>query len=246
MSDRAGAEGGLVWRARPIPAVLGRADHARLHPGDATRAALIAHPAVRARFVVARALLCDTVAALRPALDPATIEVAVEPSGRPRVAGHDDLHVSVAHTRGLAVAVAAEEGPVGIDVEPLARDDLPPTCVWLTAAERGRLGELQPGERRPWLLHLWVAKEAVIKASSVGGPVPRAAVEVDVEGGLATGPVTASLRWHTVDDRYLVVVATASRVQVPDVRARPRRGIGAAPPLAGEETSAHTFPLLPR
>ena len=209
MSAEGEAGSGLVWRARPASDEDAPADRADLHPSDRGRASSIAHPAVQARFVVGRALLRETVGALRPDLDADAIAVVVEPSGRLRIAGHDELHVSVSHTRGLAVAVASAVGPVGIDVEPLERDDLPPVRVWLTAEERRRSDDLAPVDRQPWLLHLWVAKEAVIKAYPCGGPVPRSAVEVDTDGGVATGPVTARLRCHTVDDHFLIVVAIA-------------------------------------
>jgi 4'-phosphopantetheinyl transferase len=89
------------------------------------------------------------------------------PHGRPEVAGHPDIGVSLAHSHGV-VAAAAGTVPVGIDVEAfppadgLAAVDL---SAALTAAEIGAI-ESAPDRTRAMLL-AWVRKEACLKAGLV-------------------------------------------------------------------------------
>ena len=73
-------------------------------------------------------------------------------------------HWSLAHTRGLALALVAP-GPAGVDVERLDRArvaDLTDRIV--SPAERALLDDLLPAT----LLRVWTAKEAVLKRAGVG------------------------------------------------------------------------------
>jgi phosphopantetheinyl transferase (holo-ACP synthase) len=99
---------------------------------------------------------------------PVEVELASDPSGRPRVvapAGRD-LRISLAHKDDVAVALVAEGRDVGIDVERV--EPRAPAFIEsaffpdeVAMAARGE-------DRDEWLTRLWVAKEAVGKARGTG------------------------------------------------------------------------------
>jgi 4'-phosphopantetheinyl transferase EntD len=183
------------------------------------RAAAIAHPAARARFVAGRWLLRETIAEVRPDLPAASLELEVERTGRLRLRGHPELEVSISHTRGLVAVAVSTAGPVGIDVEQAGRGGLPPAETWLTQAERSRLGALDVVARAHWLLRLWVAKEAALKAVP-SRTLPRRRIEIASDGTRAypvdalgwpdpDGPVLG-LQWVGVGARHLLALAGQS------------------------------------
>ncbi|MGW6536936.1 4-phosphopantetheinyl transferase [Streptomyces sp. NPDC055051] len=90
--------------------------------------------------------------------------------GRPYLAGHPGLGVSLSHADGL-VAAAAGPGGIGVDVEPAGRrpGPLPVLRRLLPEAElREAAAHADPG---PALLRAWVRTEARFKA---GPPEPEA------------------------------------------------------------------------
>jgi 4'-phosphopantetheinyl transferase len=186
---RDGRAARVVWRSRPIGDEPSASDWAALSDADLARAADLTHPTVMTRFVVSRALLRETIGRLRPDLrvgpKGATelIDLAVEPSGHLRVAGHPELAVSLSHTVGLATAAVSDVGPVGIDVEPMGRTDLPPLASWLTPEECEELARAEAHLRRLALLHLWVAKEAALKAAPGPGIAWRRRIRVGCMAG---------------------------------------------------------------
>lgn len=175
---------GLVWRTRPIGDEPSVDDWAWLPEQDACHAARFTNHATMTRYVTGRALLRETLARLRPGIHAHDVVLEAEPSGRLVVVGHDDIAISLSHTRGLAVACATSAGPVGIDVEPLDRQDLPRSQVWLTPVEAHTVASLDPYLRRLALLHLWVAKEAVIKALPGPDPAWRRRIHIACGGDL--------------------------------------------------------------
>ena len=68
---------------------------------------------------------------------PCEISVTNDPTGQPRVAGPfaGDLHVSIAHSGELGVAMVSPNGPVGIDVEAVDDRALDTERIGFTAAE---------------------------------------------------------------------------------------------------------------
>jgi phosphopantetheinyl transferase len=175
---------GLTWRTRWIGDAPTVDDWASLSEPDAARAAGCTHPAAMTRFVATRGLLRATVVERRPELARTSVVFEVMPTGRLEVAGHPDLAVSSSHTRSFAVAAAADDGPVGIDVEPLDRAELPRPAAWLTPQELDSLAHLEaraPHEtdlHRLMLLHLWVAKEAALKAWPGPGSTGRRRIRI--------------------------------------------------------------------
>lgn len=133
-------------------------------------------------------------------LFPAEVEVGNGPHGEPFVRGSfdADLQVSLAHTRGLAVAIVSEASPVGIDIEAVAHRDGQFDKLALTRAER----ELVPdADRDRWVTRFWVAKEAVAKAARTGlNGNPKAFEVLDIDGvALQVGDLWVDT--GTVDDQ---------------------------------------------
>jgi phosphopantetheinyl transferase len=90
------------------------------------------------------------------------VVLAKSPAGAPRL-DRDGWHVSLAHTRELALAVLAER-PVGADLEDLRAPRLAKLHRFFEPAELARLGSIEPRA----LAELWTAKEAVLKLAGVG------------------------------------------------------------------------------
>jgi len=108
--------------------------------------------------------------------------VRSDEAGRPHVSGpwSDDVRVSIAHTDGIAVALAAEGMAPGVDVEPIeARGD----GFAAMAFGDEELTLVRSGARDEWLTRVWCAKEAAGKARGTGlGGAPRSLRVERVEG----------------------------------------------------------------
>jgi 4'-phosphopantetheinyl transferase len=94
-----------------------------------------------------------------------------DPSGAPRIAGREDLFVSISHTNPYAVAVVSAR-PVGVDVE---ADDPRPAGLsryFFSHREKRLLFGLGPEPMRRTVNQLWSRKEAVSKVVSLGGALP--------------------------------------------------------------------------
>jgi phosphopantetheinyl transferase len=109
-------------------------------------------------------------------LCPADIAIISDEFGRPRVQGAWRARlgvqpvVSISHTGGVAVALAAL-GPdqmVGIDIESFGRRPEDYERVAFRDDEQRWLASLATGQREEWSLRLWCAKEAVAKALGKG------------------------------------------------------------------------------
>jgi phosphopantetheinyl transferase len=107
-------------------------------------------------------------------LFPADVEIVPDPMGRPVVGGTWTAGlpsapvVSLAHTRGHTVALAALEGRVGIDIELVRPRDQGFAEIAFTAEEHELLATVPPGDLDEWTLRCWCAKEAVAKAVGSG------------------------------------------------------------------------------
>ena len=237
MTSAMDVSAGIVWRTCPIRASLSAGARAWLTRNDLIKGEGISHPQARTRFLVARALLRRTIAEARPDLGWAVLDIRTARSGRPTVVDvdplldpflapnldpeleeHLGLYLAVSHTRGLAAVAVSTVRPVGIDVEPLERDDLPPARIWLTPQEQGEHSRLPPPRRREQLLRLWVAKEAALKACDATHARLRRELEVRGSGEVERVPTPeddiersaiGQVVWREVDARFLVAVAAA-------------------------------------
>jgi acyl transferase domain-containing protein/phosphopantetheinyl transferase (holo-ACP synthase) len=128
---------------------------------------------------------------------PAEIEVLPDEHGAPIVTlpTLEDLGavpiVSLAHTQGEAVALAAlvpvaDRRTLGIDIEEIRPRPPGFAEAALTAAERELLAPLAASEVEEWLLRCWCAKEVAGKASGhglqPGGPEAPVIAAIEAEG----------------------------------------------------------------
>jgi len=116
--------------------------------------------------------------------------------------------VSLARSSGVEAAVACLTGPVGVDIESRAAVALHPVAATLLhPAEADELDALGQTEADALLASLWVAKEALLKATGRG-------LRVDPRGirlGIARDAVTVE-RWPAE-----LALATSPRVTLFDV-----------------------------
>lgn len=117
----------------------------------------------------AHALLLRSAAGLL-GVRPSEIRLEHEPGGRPYLGGAGkELHVSVAHGRGVLAVALTGRAPVGVDVEavrPLRAEAM--ARAWLGPAETGWVTGLPEPDRSAGFLWLWTQKESVGKALGRG------------------------------------------------------------------------------
>lgn len=108
--------------------------------------------------------------------EPDEVPVYRDAKGCPRVAGLPNLGTSLSHGRELVAIAVSGSGPVGVDIEPLARAAaMPEIAMAVVHPEDGLLPPSSQAGRSVWasdLLRLWVRKEAVLKAAGIGLECP--------------------------------------------------------------------------
>ncbi len=136
------------------------------------RAARFAFEPDRRRFIVARALLRQLLAA-RLGVRPEAIELAAAARGKPALAGclaASDLRFNVSHCQDVAVYAFSSGREVGIDVEAVRElpdaDDV--AARWFSRQEYATYRTLEPGDRALGFFQCWTRKEAFIKALGDG------------------------------------------------------------------------------
>ena len=102
-------------------------------------------------------------------VDAAVVPVWREQSGRPRV-GDGAIHTSISHADAWVALAVSNAGPVGVDIEPLARLGMLAEIAGSIChpREATALDGCEPDRRDRELLALWVRKEALLKAAGVG------------------------------------------------------------------------------
>ncbi|HRJ73969.1 MAG TPA: 4'-phosphopantetheinyl transferase superfamily protein [Terrimicrobiaceae bacterium] len=144
----------------------------RLLSGDELRRADAFHfETDRQRWTAARA-------ALRIALGhwtgtpPESVAITTDSHGKPHLAHPAAIvHFNLSHSGGQALIVLADEGPVGVDIEPMMRgkDLIDCAAAFLSPAELHQTAAMADHEiRAAHLLKIWCAKEAYLKAHGTG------------------------------------------------------------------------------
>ncbi|MEV7414857.1 4'-phosphopantetheinyl transferase superfamily protein [Streptomyces sp. NPDC089919] len=191
--------------------------------------------------------------------------------GKPYVAGHPALRVSLSHTAGLSLVAVSRDGPIGVDVERLHPLESPAALqdMVLSRWEAARWPARHPPGEPGRLLTHWACKEAVLKAIGCGLTGDLATVEVD-PGERRSGPVplrglpagSGRRAWalHLLDlgpgrRDYRAAVAVAGggrRVRLswlpPDAlpaAPRPHRPPPAGPPARADQPGPPTRPPTP-
>ncbi|MGC9219946.1 MAG: 4'-phosphopantetheinyl transferase family protein [Solirubrobacteraceae bacterium] len=111
--------------------------------------------------------------------------------GKPYLPNHPNLHVSVAHCRGLIVAASTGAGAIGVDVEPLpvAPTSARRVCRRLfTSSESAWLDGLAEPDFAVRFAQAWTIKEAIGKALGTGVVPALQGVEVAPPGASDAQP----------------------------------------------------------
>ncbi len=169
------------------------------------RAARFGTPALRARYVVGRAMLRQVLGSLL-GMPGASVPLRRGHHGRPEIDAETELDFNVTHTRGVALIGVVQSMRIGVDIEHEERQTNADALArkFLTLREQAALAPLEPDARRRRFLHLWTCKEAMSKATGDALSAPFRALDVDLAGGhpsLASGPgAYAPAAWtlHTV------------------------------------------------
>ncbi|MFC8914567.1 4'-phosphopantetheinyl transferase family protein [Streptomyces sp. NPDC047821] len=90
-----------------------------------------------------------------------------EPHGKPGLEG-SSLEISLSHSGGRVAVALSPAGPVGVDIEQVARDMRDLTEVVLAPEEREELERLAEAGRPGAFTRYWARKEAVLKATGDG------------------------------------------------------------------------------
>jgi 4'-phosphopantetheinyl transferase len=162
-----------VWcAALELPeAELARLE-ATLAPEERARAARFVFERDRSRFVAARGLLRQILAAY-VGTPPEALRFRYSARGKPALeVGEAGLEFNLAHSGGLALYAVAWRRPVGVDVERL-REDIDVEGIagrFFSPREAAALRAMPQAERLPAFFRCWTRKEALLKAWGEGLP----------------------------------------------------------------------------
>lgn len=134
------------------------------------------YAADRQRFLVGRAFLRTVLADCLGHGDPATLQFACGPHGKPELAGPHagKLQFNLSHTDSLLVLAVSHRHAVGVDVEAVTRkvELLALAKRYFAAHEYEELRNLDEGAQRERFFALWTLKEAWLKACGLGLHIP--------------------------------------------------------------------------
>ncbi len=102
-------------------------------------------------------------------MDPEVVPLWRDAAGCPRVGGNL-VHTSLSHAGDWIAMAVSRVGPVGVDIEPLARMGMLAEMAGdiCHPSELAELETLAVDQRNRALLALWVRKEALLKAAGTG------------------------------------------------------------------------------
>jgi len=127
-----------------------------------------------------------------------TIELAIEPDGKPVLEQSDGWHFNLSHADGV-LAFAIARCPVGIDVERSkpGRDVAGLMARYFTPIECSQFFALTEAKREASFLRGWTCKEALLKALGTGlRDLQRCAVDLDPDAPpLIVENVPGTGRW---------------------------------------------------
>jgi 4'-phosphopantetheinyl transferase len=137
-------------------------------------------PVLKHRFAVARGTLRQIVAQYVGG-DPVGLQFGYERFGKPFVQSPpSNLHFNLSHSVDLMVVAVSMETPVGVDIEREDRElkfwDI--AAHYFSQSEQEELALRKMDSRQRAFFQIWTAKEAVLKASSLGFSVEPSHVEI--------------------------------------------------------------------
>jgi 4'-phosphopantetheinyl transferase len=154
---------------------------------ESARAARIADPVARSRYLASRRLLRG-ILAQRLKRQPDTLEFEVSHHGKPRLVVEDGpaLHFNLSHAGGWLLIATRVDGPIGVDLE-FPRDGIDlgrlARRVFSPAEQAGlqRATERSAAAGQRWFFGCWTRKEALLKCLGTGFAGGASAFEVGVE-----------------------------------------------------------------
>lgn len=235
MSDAGGAHVDL-WIADPTqlhrPDVLARV-LGLLTPAERTKHDAFRFDVHRHEYLVTRALALAVLAA-EVGASPSGLRFERNDYGCPRLASHAGIDFNLTNAPTLVAILVSRGGPVGVDLEPIARADdiLEVASTVFAPSELGALRALASIEaRRERGLDLWTLKESYIKARGMGLSCPLekfafhfeqgAPPRVTIDPSLADDGARWSFSQRDVDGhRISMCIDVSRRAAVPEVRMR--------------------------
>ncbi|MFT4175836.1 MAG: 4'-phosphopantetheinyl transferase superfamily protein [Luteolibacter sp.] len=128
----------------------------------------------------------------------APLPLITSPFGKPLLAPpYDFLHFNLSHSPDLAVLAISDEGPVGIDLEPLSRAASLLGCEssFCHPREIENLPE-ESNARANKLLEIWTAKEAVLKALGTGLSIAPETIFIEGNRARSDSPIPRLETFH--------------------------------------------------
>ena len=201
-----------------------------LSPGELRRAEAFVYARERHRFIVARGILRRLLAPYLCA-DPAAVEFAYGPNGKPEVTngnGLASLHFNVSHSEALALYAVAADRRVGVDLERVR--PLPDAAniaqLCLSPRELATLTDLTGRAFETAVVRGWTLKEAYLKATGEGLVLPPERVELAIAPDApprllaVDGDARAAARWSLSSfapaPGYTAALAVEQRVDQDD------------------------------
>ena len=183
----------------------------------------------RARFVIGRALLRDTLSGLLN-VAPLDLELEFTGHGKPLLKQNSrQIQFNLSHSGEMVMLGVTCETEIGIDVEmirPLSRRDQIAQGI-LSPAEWSHYSELSDAQRQEAFFTIWTRKEAIVKAVGRGLLFPLTDLEVSHRQGDARllrfgDTVGDDVPWYLSEidcpAGYLATVATDCPIQNLNVR----------------------------
>jgi 4'-phosphopantetheinyl transferase len=153
------------------------------------------YAADRQRFLVGRAFMRTVLAECLGHENPAGLEFACGPHGKPELSGlhAGRLHFNLSHTDAMLVLAVDRRHAVGVDVEAVTRrvEILALAERYFAAHEYEELRDLDAPAQRERFFALWTLKEAWLKARGLGLRIPLGDFSFSLAGkrpAIAFGP----------------------------------------------------------
>ena len=143
-----------VWRVR-----LNGGSSLPPTPAEAERAARLATPVLRRRYLNAHAAL----RAILGSLTTAPLEFALHEKGKPYLASAPEIRFNLSHSRELALVTVAREIEVGVDIERVR-----PLPEYAAIAQRFFPPDTAPPKGVRDFFRHWTRFEALLKAHGAG------------------------------------------------------------------------------
>jgi 4'-phosphopantetheinyl transferase len=160
----------VVWRAQvstSLPALPCLQRY--LDDKDLARAARFRFPEDRARYVLGRAMVRESIGRYLHR-EPESLALKYTNRGRPVLADDDAIQFNISHARDWVVIALTSRAQIGIDLEYLRADLCVPEMAVsiLSAEDLQRFRALPRGEKLASFFRAWTRKEAYLKATGEG------------------------------------------------------------------------------